>query len=1051
MDGTYGNIFPASRAMSPAAPAPTSTSNLYKVNVNRQKTKKWANFKPQNYDGDDWGDDYDDPVQEADFPMPPMPPKPLGPRSPATNSPTSRQFQPAGSPPLSASPQQSPGPALAGPVRSPTAPVQPSVSGAFSRNSTEPFGSSPQHGSGLGRPQFPSDVRSGSPAPPTAHPLPSQLAQKSTIGANDVAGGYGAALESRTDPKPWMGSRSASSSSPGQLSSRDKTLPLIQPQQMQEEKEGERHSLETRDNTKNDEVEPTRVWSPTAEKRSGYGFDGMLASSGNDGLSPESSKAEHEESQESVLPDSPQNIRRFSTSPQLPDLSRMSGFGEDLFSSAFFPSSGLRSSLSDSMPLPTSGNCIPESDEATAAAAEASNQSITAPAQEPLVSSTETTAAAGAEAAPSPPSDRDQDQGRPAGLPSPRGAAESVNDVPEQQAPAADAARQPAASAEEQPTTLTARLHLPGGWVSETPSTPAGVVSPSTTGYSTNTPEKATEDSARPDAVPLDVPRSQPPDLEQDEKGDGSVPSRQTSPQTSSQPLASAPVLNTEKLSMGSPQASPVTAGHRDASPASETEDAKFSNSTSAEAKTKHPEIAPTAPLNPCRETPDINTNTAPVLSPPSPAEPVLDSATQSPVKDSDILSEEILRSLSPAQPAGSPQTSTVAYQAAAAEPVRESSYLGDVYGDYWSATEDKAEPGLLQVGRTIDAGKAAQEAPALPTKTPEDGGAAEPADAVGLGGLSSQAQATSAKPSDVVEPKSAFGVVGLQRRFSWEAPVQESSTASASSAAAELPVEQKSLGLGADTTRALTTENINLETGESQPSQAQEGTGKSAEDLRAEFAPEFNPAATLGANLGLDRPSQSPSPASDSTSKQGEQKRLSLAEEKILLEEAPSPAARSPPLEQHPAFASSQHAPRAELPEAASPKSILGFRNIMELPSAAERIKHYNESRWHFSAVDTGLDEWLQAMILKHPEHANDVSSNAGAAAVVQQSSQGGRGPTLHMSNLQHSLSGLGHSGNQVGTKSKELLMAAGKASKGLFSKGRNKLRGTGDKVFSS
>jgi hypothetical protein len=41
------------------------------------------------------------------------------------------------------------------------------------------------------------------------------------------------------------------------------------------------------------------------------------------------------------------------------------------------------------------------------------------------------------------------------------------------------------------------------------------------------------------------------------------------------------------------------------------------------------------------------------------------------------------------------------------------------------------------------------------------------------------------------------------------------------------------------------------------------------------------------------------------------------------------------------------------------------------------------------------------------------------------------------------------------MGAKSKELLMAAGKAGKGfgkgLLSKGRNKLRGTGDKVFSS
>ncbi|KAG7291513.1 hypothetical protein NEMBOFW57_001532 [Staphylotrichum longicolle] len=93
-----------------------------------------------------------------------------------------------------------------------------------------------------------------------------------------------------------------------------------------------------------------------------------------------------------------------------------------------------------------------------------------------------------------------------------------------------------------------------------------------------------------------------------------------------------------------------------------------------------------------------------------------------------------------------------------------------------------------------------------------------------------------------------------------------------------------------------------------------------------------------------------------------------------------------------------------------------------MEMPSPAERIKHYNETRWQFSAVKTGLDDWLEEMMSRHPEHASD-----------------------------HSLSGLGHSSGQVGTKSKELFMAAGKAGKGLFSKGRNKLREKGDRVFNS
>jgi hypothetical protein len=56
------------------------------VNVSRQKTKKWANFKPQNYDGDDWGDEYDDDPDEQDEPEPPVPPKPMGPRHPAADN-----------------------------------------------------------------------------------------------------------------------------------------------------------------------------------------------------------------------------------------------------------------------------------------------------------------------------------------------------------------------------------------------------------------------------------------------------------------------------------------------------------------------------------------------------------------------------------------------------------------------------------------------------------------------------------------------------------------------------------------------------------------------------------------------------------------------------------------------------------------------------------------------------------------------------------------------------------------------------------------------------
>jgi hypothetical protein len=38
---------------------PAGTVLSYQAIVNRQKTKKWADAKPANYEGDDWGDDKD--------------------------------------------------------------------------------------------------------------------------------------------------------------------------------------------------------------------------------------------------------------------------------------------------------------------------------------------------------------------------------------------------------------------------------------------------------------------------------------------------------------------------------------------------------------------------------------------------------------------------------------------------------------------------------------------------------------------------------------------------------------------------------------------------------------------------------------------------------------------------------------------------------------------------------------------------------------------------------------------------------------------------------
>lgn len=141
----------------------------------------------------------------------------------------------------------------------------------------------------------------------------------------------------------------------------------------------------------------------------------------------------------------------------------------------------------------------------------------------------------------------------------------------------------------------------------------------------------------------------------------------------------------------------------------------------------------------------------------------------------------------------------------------------------------------------------------------------------------------------------------------------------------------------------------------------------------------------------------------------------------------------------------------------------ILSFKDIMTFSTSDDRRRAFNDTRMHIGGSDTGLIDWVVAMQTQHAEYANMSSSFASAAALggsppgaqgLGYSMQGG-GPHFPQHMLQshlHHLHGVNfqHTSQQVGTKSKELLMAAGKAGKGLLSKGKNKLRGTGERVFS-
>lgn len=132
-------------------------------------------------------------------------------------------------------------------------------------------------------------------------------------------------------------------------------------------------------------------------------------------------------------------------------------------------------------------------------------------------------------------------------------------------------------------------------------------------------------------------------------------------------------------------------------------------------------------------------------------------------------------------------------------------------------------------------------------------------------------------------------------------------------------------------------------------------------------------------------------------------------------------------------------------------------------LPTAAERIEKLDETRDIFAKVDSGLDAWL-VITSQAPE--NSKASWSLKDSLTNEMLAGGQktGPAAHQPGLPgHShtakdggprpASGLAlgshltaadlrHSGKEVGAKGKELLMAGGKAAKGLFSKGRSKFR---------
>lgn len=427
---------------------------------------------------------------------------------------------------------------------------------------------------------------------------------------------------------------------------------------------------------------------------------------------------------------------------------------------------------------------------------------------------------------------------------------------------------------------------------------------------------------------------------------------------------------------------------------------------------------------------PDLELDGSPLLR-----QSTLSTVNESPMKDNDALSEEILRSLSPTR--SGPADAVLGGDASKLQPgernvARESSYTLKDYDSYWADTS-KPEP-IPEREPPTETEQPVPDAKISPTGPPE--------------AAKAEVQATSPR-----EP-------GLRRKFSWEADETEQAK---SPALAPAPATAPEVVRSPAAATVAAAGDIST----AEVSQMQERDASSVAAVAAQQHQEPEP----------------PSPVSTSDEQARLSKRLSLADEKAVSQLAPTP-----PPEPHPATAGPSTANDVMAVQEASTRpqqqtQVMTFREIMGLSSSTDRINKYNETREYFAANDSGLDTWLVTLKDQHPEYANGAvpygatagrqsapgSSSASPVGTQPPSQQpyyqqylnassptaAGPSPTsrsrlggLQMPS-QGSGSAFGHSGNQIGTKSKEFMHSAGKMGKGLLSKGKSKLRASGDKVF--
>lgn len=745
---------------------------------------------------------------------------------------------------------------------------------------------------------------------------------------------------------------------------------------------------------RNDEGDASRSLRPldtVAERKSEYGFDGLMINPAEP--APPNQNQNQDQSRnasvpEPSIPSQPQPptlhhpqasnaienpaepVKRYSTSPKLPLLSRLSGFGGDFFSGGM----GFASDSPKSSENPTDSSPTRTGDDT----ANASQQ-------------------------------------------------------------------QSFGSKQEKPS----RPSFPGAWVSETATTPGDMATPGIA------------------ATPGDVPS-----ISESPEDAHLKPAPLRTPSPGS---ASAFSAHDDQHSNRSGRASPANHNYLKATAERPTarDDSNQDSPPEQDAQDKaqaRRDMTPIAPLQPRKGSFVEEPAAQPSNNPITRVDTVSTADNASPLKESDVLRDEIMRSLSPVRPSDGhiepPRDESAA---------RESAYLNDVYGDYWSG-EDKppeVEIPLNQSGlRQVESASDAKDEAADVTPKPPPQAVFEPVK-------------TDAAPPAIpaVEPEPATSEP-RRERFSWEAGSTPGGGSSAQPSPTKQPTTESPDGLtipiaaarhedptspGSDgrTSPLLALPNMNFDSDISPQVASAVNTLSPGQDA-------FSPPPDEGASRHLY-------PTEDKMLVQSPMSPLSPMEPIPIADDEEPQRTTSPPPHEPP---EGVPLPRSPSPTQAGPSggglddtnkrqsqtayNMMSLKQILQLPTSPDRVQKMQETREHLAVLETGLASWLADMAAQ-PAHENAMASygyalsgddaelwgtkggavriplNAPAPGVEGAGEDGaggggggvGRTPStsLNMGNL------VMHSG-QAGAKGKELLQSAGKMGKGLLSKGKNKLR---------